>query len=120
MKRALELEEAKKDPETGEIIAKKHSWKAATERAMGNKVHDNPKLLKQSIQKDKRKHKKSVEKWKSRTETTQKMKHEKQEKRKGNIKAKIDRKKQMKIEKREKKLMRPGFEGRKEGFVNSG
>ncbi|KAJ8443124.1 hypothetical protein Cgig2_005675 [Carnegiea gigantea] len=119
LKRALELEAAKKDPEKGEVVAKKHAWKAATERAMGKKVHDNPKLLKQSLQKEKRKHKKSIEKWKKRDETTQKMKQEKQEKRKENIKAKIDRKKQMKIEKREKKLMRPGFEGRKEGFVNA-
>ncbi|XP_057522289.1 ribosomal RNA-processing protein 14-like isoform X2 [Amaranthus tricolor] len=117
LKRALELEEAKKDPEKGEAVAKKHSWKAATERAMGVKVHDNPKLIKESLRKEKKKHKKSVEQWKQRVETTQKMKKEKQDKRKGNIKAKIDKKKQAKIEKREKKLMRPGFEGRKEGFI---
>ncbi|KAL2895953.1 Surfeit locus protein 6-like protein [Bienertia sinuspersici] len=111
--RAIELEEAKKDPEVG----KKHSWKAATERAMGAKVHDNPKLLKKSLQKDKKKHIKSVEKWKQRVETTEKKKKGKQDKRRDNIKAKIDKKKQAKIDKREKKLMRPGFEGRKEGFI---
>lgn len=117
LERALKLEEAMKDPEKGDLLAKKHSWKSATERAMGVKVHDNPKLLKKSLQKDKKKHTKSVEKWKQRVETTESLKRGKQDKRKENIKAKIDKKKQAKIEKREKKLMRPGFEGRKEGFV---
>lgn len=117
LERALQLEEAKKDPEKGEVFTKKHSWKTATERAMGVKVHDNPKLLKKSLQKDKKKHEKSVEKWKQRVETTEKMKRGKQDKRKENIKARIDKKKQTKIDKREKKLMRPGFEGRKEGYI---
>ncbi|GAB4836425.1 hypothetical protein Ancab_001337 [Ancistrocladus abbreviatus] len=107
-------EEAKKDPEK----AKKHAWKVVTDRAMGRKVHDNPKLLKLSIKKEERKHKKSVEKWKERMKTTEMRKQEKQEKRKENIKSKIEQKKKRKIEKREKKLMRPGFEGRKERFIN--
>uniref|UniRef100_A0A803N2P3 Ribosomal RNA-processing protein 14/surfeit locus protein 6 C-terminal domain-containing protein n=2 Tax=Chenopodium quinoa TaxID=63459 RepID=A0A803N2P3_CHEQI len=106
-----------KDPEKGGELAKQHSWKSAMERTMGNKVHDDPKLLKKSLQKDKKKHAKSVEKWKQRIETTEKMKRGKQDKRNENIKAKKDKKKQSKIDKREKKLMRPGFEGRKEGFV---
>ncbi|GAB4836428.1 hypothetical protein Ancab_001340 [Ancistrocladus abbreviatus] len=115
LERALKLEqEGKKDPEK----AKKHAWKVVADRAMGKKVHDNTKLLKQSIRKEERKHKKSVEKWKERTKTTEMRKQEKQEKRKENIKSKIEQKKRRKIEKREKKLMRPGFEGRKDGFIN--
>ncbi|XP_021749535.1 surfeit locus protein 6-like [Chenopodium quinoa] len=117
LQRAQKLEEAMKDPEKGGELAKQHSWKSAMERTMGNKVHDDPKLLKKSLQKDKKKHAKSVEKWKQRIETTEKMKRGKQDKRNENIKAKKDKKKQSKIDKREKKLMRPGFEGRKEGFV---
>ncbi|XP_008224105.1 PREDICTED: eukaryotic translation initiation factor 5B [Prunus mume] len=99
LERAKQLEEAKKDPEKGEIIAKKHSWKAATSRAAGIKVH---------------------EKWKGRVETTEKMKADKQKKRSDNISQKKQEKKMRKIAKREKKLMRPGFEGRKEGFITQG
>ncbi|GMN61484.1 hypothetical protein TIFTF001_030569 [Ficus carica] len=118
LERAKKLEEAKKDPEKGDVISKKHSWKAATSRAAGIKVHDDPKLLKQSIQKEKRRQQKNAQRWKERVQTTQKMKAERQQKRSENIAAKKHDKKMRKIAKREKKLMRPGFEGRKEGFVN--
>ncbi|XP_038880229.1 ribosomal RNA-processing protein 14-C-like [Benincasa hispida] len=120
LERAKILEEAKKDPEKGEIIAKKHSWNAATSRAAGLKVHDDPKLLMKSLKKGKKQQLKNVEKWKERIETTQKMKAERQQKRSDNIAQKIHDKKMRKIAKREKKLMRPGFEGRKEGFINEG
>lgn len=119
MKRQKKLEEAKKDPEKGEMIATKHSWQTATSRAAGIKVHDNPKLLKQSIQKDKKKHQKNVGKWKERTETRERMKAEKQQKRSANISERIHQKKMRRIEKREKKLLRPGFEGRKDGYINA-
>lgn len=114
------MKEAKEDPEKGEIVSKKHSWKAATSRAAGMKVHDDPSLLRRSIQKEKKRHQKNAEKWKDRQQTTEKMKAEKQQKRSGNISQRIQDKKMRRIAKREKKLMRPGFEGRKEGFVNEG
>ncbi|CAL9229233.1 unnamed protein product [Arabidopsis halleri] len=120
LERAMKLEDAKKDPEKGDVIAKKHSWKAATSRAAGIKVHDDPKLLKQSIHKDKKRHEKNAEKWKERVEGQQKFKVEKQQKRSGNIADRIEQNKMRKIAKREKKLLRPGFEGRKEGFINEG
>ncbi|KAG2334537.1 hypothetical protein Bca52824_005717 [Brassica carinata] len=120
LERALKLEAAKKDPEKGEVIAKKHSWQSATSRAAGFKVHDDPKLLKQSIHKEKKRQEKSTEKWKERVEGQQKVRVEKQQKRSGNIADRIEQNKQRKIAKREKKLLRPGFEGRKEGFVNEG
>ncbi|KAK2640511.1 hypothetical protein Ddye_028306 [Dipteronia dyeriana] len=105
---ARKLEEAKKDPEKGEMIAKKHSGFVSTTF----KVHDDPKLLKQSL------HQKYVGKWNERIGTTQKLKADKQQKRSENIAGRIHEKKMRRIEKREKKLMRPGFEGRKQGFVN--
>ncbi|GMI95883.1 hypothetical protein like AT5G05210 [Hibiscus trionum] len=120
LENAMKLEEAKKDPEKGAVIAKKHSWKAAMDRAAGIKVHDDPKLLKQSIRKEKKKHTKNVEKWNERAETTEKLKADKQQKRSENIADKIHQKKMRRIAKREKKLLRPGFEGRKEGFINEG
>lgn len=120
LERAMKLETEKKDPEKGEVIAKKHSWQAATSRAAGLKVHDNPKLLKQSIHKEKKRHEKNAEKWKERVEGQQKFRVEKQQKRSGNIADRIEQNKMRKIAKREKKLLRPGFEGRKEGFINEG
>ncbi|KAF5752432.1 Surfeit protein 6 [Tripterygium wilfordii] len=119
LEKAKNLEEAKMDPEKGEIVSKKHAWKAATSRAAGIKIHDDPKLLKQSIKKEKKKHQKNVGKWKERVETTEKLKAEKQKKRSHNISERIHEKKMRRIAKREKKLMRPGFEGRKEGFINA-
>ncbi|PON78520.1 Surfeit locus [Parasponia andersonii] len=116
--RAKKLEEAKNDPEKGDVISKKHSWSAATSRAAGVKIHDDPKLLKQSLHKEKKRHQKNAEKWKDRVETTEKLKAERQQKRSQNIEQKKQDKKTRRIAKREKKLMRPGFEGRKEGFIN--
>lgn len=120
LEKAKKLEAAKKDPEKGETIAKKQSWKAAMERAAGKKVHDDPKLLGKAIKKEKKRHQKNAEKWKERIDTREQMKAEKQQKRSENIAERIHQKKMRKIAKREKKLMRPGFEGRKEGFMNEG
>ncbi|PIA56964.1 hypothetical protein AQUCO_00700967v1 [Aquilegia coerulea] len=113
LEEAKKLEEVKKDPELG----KKFSWKTAADRAAGVKVHDDPKLINKSIKKDKKKHDKNVEKWKERIDSRDKVRNEKQQKRSGNIAERIQDKKNRRIAKREKKLMRPGFEGRKEGFI---
>ncbi|TKY54104.1 Surfeit locus protein 6-like [Spatholobus suberectus] len=121
LERAKKLEEVKKkDPEKGEAFAKKQSWRAAMDRASGVKVHDDPKLLQKSINKEKKKQQKNAEKWKDRIQTRDQFKAEKQQRRSENIAARIHEKKMRKIAKREKKLMRPGFEGRKEGFMNDG
>ncbi|KAL4557997.1 hypothetical protein LXL04_036193 [Taraxacum kok-saghyz] len=114
LEKAKKLKEAKKE---NMVVATKHSWKAATEKAMGVKVHDDPKLLKKSLQKDKKRKEKSAGKWKERVETQEKLRDEKQSKRRGNIEERANQKKARKIAKREKKLMRPGFEGRKEGYI---
>nr|XP_015869222.2 surfeit locus protein 6 homolog [Ziziphus jujuba var. spinosa] len=114
LEKARKLDEAKKDPKKGETI----SWKTAASRAAGIKVHDDPKLLNKSIRKEKKRHQKNAEKWKGRVENTGKMKAEKQKKRSENLAQRIHDKKMRRIAKREKKLMRPGFEGRKEGFIN--
>lgn len=118
LEKAKKLVEAKNDPERGDIVSKKHSWRAAVSRAAGAKVHDDPKLLRQTMKKEKKRHDKNAEKWKERVETREKLKAQKQQTRGENIAERIHQKKMRKIAKREKKLMRPGFEGRKEGFVN--
>ncbi|XP_071725587.1 uncharacterized protein [Rutidosis leptorrhynchoides] len=114
LEKAQKLKEAKKE---NAVVATKYSWKAATEKAMGVKVHDDPKLLKRSLHKEKKRREKSAGKWKERVETQDKLREEKQAKRRGNIEERANQKKMRKIAKREKKLMRPGFEGRKEGYI---
>ncbi|KAJ7957081.1 Surfeit locus protein 6 [Quillaja saponaria] len=105
LERAKKLEEAKNDPEKGDSIAQKLAWKTAMSRARGIKVHDDPKLLKKSLQKEKKRHEKNAEKWKGRVETREHKKAEKQKKRSENISERIQQKKMRQIAKREKKLM---------------
>jgi hypothetical protein len=73
LERAKKLEEVKKnDPEKGEAIAKKEAWKAAMNRASGIKVHDDPKLIKRSIQKWKNRQQKIAVKWEERVQSSNK------------------------------------------------
>ncbi|KAL1333676.1 hypothetical protein AAHE18_11G118600 [Arachis hypogaea] len=121
LERAKKLEEVKNNPEKGEAVAKKQMWKAALDRASGIKVHDDdPKLLEKSIRKEKKKQQKNAEKWKEGIQTRDQLKAKKQQKRSDNISERIHQKKMHKIAKREKKLLRPGFEGHKEGFITEG
>ncbi|KAJ7967657.1 surfeit locus protein 6-like [Quillaja saponaria] len=121
LERAKKLEDAKKDPEKGDFVAEKLAWKSAMSRASGSKVHDDPKLLQKSIKKQKRRQQKNAQKWKERIENRERMRADKQKKRSENIAERIHQKKMHRIAKREKKLMmRPGFEGRKEGYINEG
>ncbi|KAG6386606.1 hypothetical protein SASPL_151774 [Salvia splendens] len=119
LSKAQELEKAKKKEVMREnpSVAEKEMWKAAVSRAMGVKVHDDARLIKGSMKREKKRKEKNAEKWKERVGTVEKMKEERQKKRRDNIAGRINDKKARKIAKREKKLMRPGFEGRKEGFI---
>ncbi|CAO2039770.1 unnamed protein product [Urochloa humidicola] len=114
LEQAKRLQEAKQDPEKANKIA----WDTARRRAAGEKVHDDPKLLRESLKKDEKRKQKHAAQWKDRQKTVDKQKKEKQMKRTENIRERAHQKKMRKIEKREKKLMRPGFEGRKDGYVN--
>ncbi|MFS8031486.1 putative ribosomal RNA-processing protein 14/surfeit locus protein [Helianthus anomalus] len=83
-----ELEKAKKLKEVKKenvAVATKYSWKVATEKVIGVRVHDDPKLLKRSLQKEKKRREKSAGKWKDTVETIEKMREEKLAKRRGNI-----------------------------------
>ncbi|XP_009593253.1 uncharacterized protein LOC107821668 [Nicotiana tabacum] len=114
LERLKRLEEVKRENRT---VADREAWKAAANRAMGVKVHDDPSKLKESMKREKRRKEKSSEKWKERVQSQEKLKNERQQKRRDNIAGKVKEKKMRKIAKREKKLMRPGFEGRKEGYI---
>jgi hypothetical protein len=114
LEQAKRMQRAKEDPKK----ATKMAWDLATRRAAGEKVHDNPTLIRQSMKKDKKRQEKAAEQWKDRQKTVDSKRKEKQSARTENIRERAQEKKARKIEKREKKLMQPGFEGRKEGYVN--
>ncbi|KAG0621031.1 hypothetical protein M758_4G262800 [Ceratodon purpureus] len=117
---ATALQKDMHDPEKGHEVATKHAWSAAVSRAAGEKVLDDPKLLKKSIKREEGIRNKSAKKWQERSEMEKKDQQVKQQKRKENIQQRSTEKKERAIAKREKKLARPGFEGRKQGFINNG
>ena len=113
-------------------ILEKKSWKDALAKATGTKVKDNAALLKKSIKRDENKKKKSQAEWKERYAKVDADKQARQDKRKANIKARKDLYKAQKLagkggkksahhkKQAEKKAAkaRPGFEGKKQGFLN--
>lgn len=119
LEKATKLQSTMQDPEKGQVVAVDHSWSAAANRAAGVKVLDNPKLLKQSVKKEKQKHHKNAQKWRERAELKEKAADAKQQTRADHIAQRSQQKKERLIAKREKKLLRPGFEGRKNGFINT-
>jgi len=96
---------------------KKKAWKAALARAHGEKVLDDPKLLRKSLKKQAKVKDKKAKIWADRQEQMKEKQSSRQQKRKENLQARIDAKKSAKKERREKKLLRAGFEGRKKSFI---
>eukprot|EP00246_Nothoceros_aenigmaticus_P017113 TRINITY_DN814_c0_g3_i1.p1 TRINITY_DN814_c0_g3~~TRINITY_DN814_c0_g3_i1.p1 ORF type:complete len:241 (+),score=49.12 TRINITY_DN814_c0_g3_i1:165-887(+) len=117
--KALELLKEIQDPKNGQEVASNHSWTAAARRAAGEKVLDDPKLLQRSLNKENHQRQKSAQKWQERKDNERKQFQEKQQKRQDHIANRADAKRDRLISKREKKLLRPGFEGRKRGIINS-
>lgn len=89
------------------------AWGAAMKRARGEKVLDDPTRLRRSLKKDNKALAKRKNTWAQRTAEQTRSTSDRQKKREENLTSraagKIDRKKA----KREKKLLRPGFEGRR-------
>ncbi|CAO2196618.1 unnamed protein product [Urochloa humidicola] len=112
---AKRLQEVKQDPGKANKIA----WDTARRRAAGEKVHDDPKLIRESLKKEEKWQQKHAAQWKERQKTVDKQRKDRQRKRTDNIWERAQHKKMRRIEKREKKLMHPGFEGRKDGYVNA-
>nr|XP_050851215.1 surfeit locus protein 6 homolog [Vespula vulgaris]XP_050851216.1 surfeit locus protein 6 homolog [Vespula vulgaris] len=93
-----------------EEIKEKEAWKSALAKASGEKVKDDPDLLKRTIKRQELKRKKSSKKWESRIESVQKSKQERQEKRQENITKRKREKKTNKLKKAAKKgRVIPGF-----------
>lgn len=97
-----ELEESG-DKETAQDMKEKEVWKSALARANGEKVKDNPELLKRTIKRKDQKKKHSAKKWKSRSDSVQKSMQEKQEKRQENLMKRKKEKKANKLKKASKK-----------------
>lgn len=116
--KATKLQSEMQDPKIGQDVSMKHSWSAALSRSSGEKVYDDPGLLKQSLKRDKHHRQKSSKKWEERRETVKQSADAKQRTRQEHIKERQLQKKERKIAQREKKLLRPGFEGQREKFIN--
>eukprot|EP00854_Cymbomonas_tetramitiformis_P011978 gene11978-14151_t len=119
--KAKQLEKAEKLQEIlkeGGEKAGRHMWSAAEKRAQGEKVLDDPKMLRKTLKREAKIKKKSSDAWEKRVALQKETTDAKQKKRKDNLQSKKNQTKEKRIAKREKKLMRPGFEGRKEGFLN--
>ncbi|KAF2747059.1 SURF6-domain-containing protein [Sporormia fimetaria CBS 119925] len=119
-KTALAAAEKKKarisalDEEKRKDIEEKDLWLAAKKRAQGEKVHDDPALLRKSVKRQEKQKAKSKQEWKDRLTGVQKGKVMKQKKREANLKKRKEEKGQKgkkKGGKPGKKPKRPGFEG---------
>ncbi|GLI59811.1 hypothetical protein VaNZ11_001778, partial [Volvox africanus] len=112
--------EALEGTEEGKAKAHQEAWKTAMARAAGEKVLDDPKLLRRSLKRESKRREKHSKAWQERVATQQESQAARQAKRKDNLAARRQTKLDNKKAKREKKLLRPGFEGRKEGFISTG
>ena len=103
----------------GQALMQRQSWGAALARASGEKVLDDPKLLKKSIKRAQQLKMQRGAAWSERLAKQGERADERQSKRRENLQQRTDQKVAKKIERRENKLLRPGFEGRKGGeFLN--
>ncbi|XP_015606074.1 surfeit locus protein 6 homolog [Cephus cinctus] len=109
-KEKLKQLEASGEKSKVEEIKEKEAWKSVLAKASGEKVKDDPELLKRSVKKQEQKKKYSSKKWEGRKEGVQKGIQERQQKRQENI---LKRKKDKKINKLKKASKRgrviPGF-----------
>ncbi|KAL3989824.1 Surfeit locus protein 6 family protein [Acanthocheilonema viteae] len=103
-KREERLEQVwSKNPEKAFRIEKNIQWKKALSRAEGQKVKDNPDLLRKSLKKKEKIKEWRKKKWANRVEHTLQMQARKQEKRSANIQARKDIVKKRKLQKARKK-----------------
>ncbi|PRW58169.1 surfeit locus 6-like protein [Chlorella sorokiniana] len=103
----------------GKAQLAKEAWGAALQRAKGDKVLDDPRLLKRSLKKEAKLKAKKAQVWQERLKAQSEQQQAKQQKRRDNIDTRIKAKQDKKKQKRENKLLRAGFEGRKQGFIDT-
>jgi len=106
--KALKEKDAKRSEELEEQI----NWSRAVSKARGDKIKDDPVLLKKTIKRKEQQKRSSQKKWKARKSQEQKRIELKQETRQRHIKERIDAKKVKKMGKKMKgkgKTRNPGF-----------
>lgn len=87
------------NPEEGKALLRSKHWKTALAKAKGEKIRDNPQLLRKTIKKQAKLRERSAKKWKKNKSETDKRMKERQEKRQSNLQKRKDDKK-AKIKKR--------------------
>lgn len=109
-KEKLKKLEQSGEKDKAEEIKEKEAWKSVLAKASGEKVKDDPELLKRTVKRQEQQKKRSAKKWESRIESVQKSKQERQEKRQDNIMKRKKDKKMNKLKKAAKKgRVIPGF-----------
>lgn len=90
--------------EGGEEVMEE-AWKTALDRAEGERVLDNPKLLRKNINRERKKKVKSTKQWQERIKTVEAKMAKRQNRAKANLKARTDKKMERRKMKRLKKLV---------------
>ena len=91
------------DKERGEGAREKEGWSRAVRMARGEKVRDDPTLLRKTVKRLEKKKKSHVKKWKERARVEQERQEATQRKRQQNIRERVDKIKAKKTRKRAKK-----------------
>lgn len=118
------------DSERADMLETKDKWGKALDQAKGEKVKDDPTLLRKTIRRDEQQKKKSSREWNERKNQVQTKMKERAQKREANLKARVDAKKMKKQGKSKQSIAkmvssakqtnggskkskaRPGFEGK--------
>ncbi|CAG2060396.1 unnamed protein product, partial [Timema podura] len=95
-KEKLQQLESEGKMEAAQELKQKEAWRSALRKAQGEKVKDDPLLLKKSVRKIKDRKKQSTDKWAARNEHVKRTLEERQHKRNSNIQK---RKKEVKLKK---------------------
>lgn len=99
-----------KDKDLAEAFEEKTAWKTALLKADGEKVKDDPKLLKKSMKRKEKIKGQKKKKWSERDDQVKKRKDARLDKREKNIQSRIDAKKDKKTKKSKNKGRNmPGF-----------
>ncbi|KAK9790733.1 hypothetical protein WJX73_002705 [Symbiochloris irregularis] len=94
------------------------AWDKALKKAKGVKIYDDKSRLNRDVKREQRQKKKRARQWKERNSKQRAEQKAQQTKRKDNLSARTETKMQNRRNKREAKLMRPGFEGRRSTFIS--
>ncbi|KAJ1835485.1 hypothetical protein LPJ63_001105 [Coemansia sp. RSA 2711] len=116
----------KEDAAKADMLEEKSKWNKALDLAKGEKVKDDPKLLRKTIRREEQQKKKSGREWTDRKKQVATQIKERVDKREANLKARVEAKKMKKQGKSKKSIQkvlltakkgasgkaRPGFEGK--------